>query len=156
VKTLRTTEQDLQIRRRRLAELLRETVFENPWRPPEGHDGERLHPTVTDSVCSFLGHPRHCPHGRPIPEGECCRSSTRVVEPLVQPLDQLLPGDVARVVYLVPRHVDQLVRLSNLGVVPGAMVQLRQRRPASVLAIGETELALDPEIIGEIYVKRID
>jgi Mn-dependent DtxR family transcriptional regulator len=27
---------------------------------------------VTDRICTFLGHPRTCPHGSPIPEGECC------------------------------------------------------------------------------------
>lgn len=29
---------------------------------------------VTDSMCSFFGHPRTCPHGKPIPPGECCPS----------------------------------------------------------------------------------
>ncbi|HUO28676.1 MAG TPA: ATP-binding cassette domain-containing protein [Bryobacteraceae bacterium] len=27
---------------------------------------------VTDRICTFLGHPRTCPHGSPIPEGDCC------------------------------------------------------------------------------------
>jgi len=31
-----------------------------------------LSPEATDSICSFLGHPRTCPHGSPIPAGECC------------------------------------------------------------------------------------
>jgi putative ABC transport system ATP-binding protein len=31
-----------------------------------------LSPEVTDSICSFLGHPRTCPHGSPIPSGPCC------------------------------------------------------------------------------------
>jgi putative ABC transport system ATP-binding protein len=31
-----------------------------------------LSPEVTDSICSFLGHPRTCPHGSPIPAGPCC------------------------------------------------------------------------------------
>jgi len=29
----------------------------------------------TNTLCSWLGHPRKCPHGHPIPEGECCRQS---------------------------------------------------------------------------------
>jgi len=32
-----------------------------------------LSPEVTDSICSFLDHPRTCPHGSPIPAGACCR-----------------------------------------------------------------------------------
>ncbi len=31
-----------------------------------------LSPEVTDSICTFLGHPRTCPHGSPIPAGPCC------------------------------------------------------------------------------------
>jgi putative ABC transport system ATP-binding protein len=31
-----------------------------------------LSPEVTDRICTFLGHPRTCPHGSPIPTGECC------------------------------------------------------------------------------------
>jgi putative ABC transport system ATP-binding protein len=31
-----------------------------------------LSPEATDKICAFLGHPRTCPHGAPIPEGACC------------------------------------------------------------------------------------
>src|SRR5436189_2877479 len=27
---------------------------------------------ATDKICTFLGHPRICPHGAPIPPGQCC------------------------------------------------------------------------------------
>src|SRR5215468_11189746 len=27
---------------------------------------------ATDKICSFLGHPKTCPHGSPIPPGPCC------------------------------------------------------------------------------------
>lgn len=36
-----------------------------------------LSPEATDSICSFLGHPRTCPHGSPIPAGECCIAATK-------------------------------------------------------------------------------
>jgi putative ABC transport system ATP-binding protein len=32
-----------------------------------------LSPEATDKICSFLGHPRTCPHGAPIPPGPCCQ-----------------------------------------------------------------------------------
>jgi putative ABC transport system ATP-binding protein len=45
-----------------------------------------LSPEVTDRICTFLGHPRTCPHGSPIPEGDCCLESqaspSRAVETL--------------------------------------------------------------------------
>jgi putative ABC transport system ATP-binding protein len=31
-----------------------------------------LSPEATDKICSFLGHPKTCPHGAPIPPGQCC------------------------------------------------------------------------------------
>jgi Mn-dependent DtxR family transcriptional regulator len=31
-----------------------------------------LSPEATDRICAFLGHPRTCPHGAPIPPGACC------------------------------------------------------------------------------------
>ena len=31
-----------------------------------------LSPEVTERICSFLNHPAACPHGSPIPAGECC------------------------------------------------------------------------------------
>ncbi len=34
-----------------------------------------LSPEATDKICAFLGHPRTCPHGAPIPPGACCQKS---------------------------------------------------------------------------------
>lgn len=75
---------------------------------------------------------------------------------LVRPLGQLAVGTRARVVHVVPKHPDQLLRLSNLGLVPGAVVVLRQKRPAAIVAIGETRLAVDSEITDAIYVRALD
>src|ERR1700756_4499233 len=35
-----------------------------------------LSPEATDKICTFLGHPRTCPHGAPIPPGPCCAGQT--------------------------------------------------------------------------------
>jgi DtxR family Mn-dependent transcriptional regulator len=110
---------------------------------------------MTDSICAFLGHPKSCPHGKPIPPGPCCRSLTQTIEPLVQPLDRLGVGERGRIVYIVPRDPARLVRLSNLGIFPGVTVDLQQRRPATVLRIGETTLAMDAAIAAEIYVRKV-
>jgi putative ABC transport system ATP-binding protein len=37
---------------------------------------------ATDRICTFLGHPKTCPHGSPIPPGACC-ALARAVAPLV-------------------------------------------------------------------------
>ena len=43
-----------------------------------------LSPEVTDKICSFLGHPQSCPHGSPIPAGECCEKAGRVGDRLLE------------------------------------------------------------------------
>jgi Mn-dependent DtxR family transcriptional regulator len=39
-----------------------------------------LSPGATDKICSFLGHPKTCPHGAPIPPGPCCEEKTQTDE----------------------------------------------------------------------------
>jgi putative ABC transport system ATP-binding protein len=38
-----------------------------------------LSPEATDKICAFLGHPRTCPHGAPIPPGACCLRRAEIV-----------------------------------------------------------------------------
>ena len=149
-----------QLRRHRLAEVLFQTVLEVGDSKTAHHTAcvmeHIISPAVTDSVCAFLGHPKFCPHGKPIPPGSCCRTFSNAIEPLVQPLEQLAVGQSARVVYMVPKDPARMVKLSNLGLAPGATVRLQQKRPATVLAMGETTLALDHDIASEIYVKPLN
>ena len=37
-----------------------------------------LSPEATDKICTFLGHPKTCPHGAPIPPGGCCGGGTEL------------------------------------------------------------------------------
>jgi len=146
------------IRRHRLAERLFSEVLELE----EGHMESSacqfehiLSPKVLDSVCTFLGHPPICPHGKPIPRGPCCDRFKKEMEPLVRPLADLKPGEEGRVVFIAPKSRSRLERLSALGLIPGAVVKLAQKHPSFVLGIGETTLALDQEIVREIYVKKV-
>src|SRR6266496_2265031 len=41
-----------------------------------------LSPEATDKICSFLGHPKTCPHGAPIPPGQCCGRTEALVDAL--------------------------------------------------------------------------
>jgi putative ABC transport system ATP-binding protein len=63
------------VRRRRLAEVLFTSAMHLPEPEVELAACRMEHiidPEVTDSICTFLGHPRQCPHGRSIPAGDCC------------------------------------------------------------------------------------
>jgi len=42
-----------------------------------------LSPEATDKICAFLGHPRTCPHGAPIPPGPCCGRQAEFVSSAV-------------------------------------------------------------------------
>jgi len=67
-------------------------------------------------------------------------------------LRDLSPGRSARIVALGGNDGRRHNSLAVFGLAPGAEVELLQRRPAYVVRVGETELALDAEIAGEIVV----
>ncbi len=115
-----------------------------------------LSPEATDSVCTLLGHPPTCPHGNPIPPGPCCGTYQRSVRPLVTGLAHFDLGATGRIVFIAPKFHDRMDRLAALGVIPGSDIRLHQRSPSYVIEVGETTIALDPEIAGEIYVKPVE
>lgn len=114
-----------------------------------------LSPEVTDSVCTLLGHPPNSPDGKPIPRGECCAMFRQEMKPLVAPLADLMPGERAKIVFITPGSHSRLDRLSAMGVVPGTVVKLHQKKPAYVIQLGETMIAVDKDITKEIFVKKI-
>ncbi|MEW5805941.1 MAG: metal-dependent transcriptional regulator [Acidobacteriota bacterium] len=146
------------IRRHRLAELLLSTLFEVSEEDVESQACEFEHilsPSVTDSVCTFLSHPSHCPHGKVIPSGQCCSVLKTELEPLVKPLTNLQLGEKGKIVFIAPKHHDRLNKLSALGIIPGSIVKMHQRNPSFVIEIGETTIAIDYPIASSIYVKKI-
>jgi putative ABC transport system ATP-binding protein len=63
------------IRRHRLAERLLHDTFAIDNDVVDEHACKIEHtlsPQVTEKICTFLKHPRTCPHGSPIPPGVCC------------------------------------------------------------------------------------
>jgi DtxR family transcriptional regulator, Mn-dependent transcriptional regulator len=145
------------IRRHRLTERLLTEIFELSEDEVEEEACKLEHilsPGVTESVCTFLGHPPTCIHGKPIPRGNCCLKFKKEMKPLVTPLEELGLGEEGRIVFIVPKSHQRLDRLSTLGIVPGSIVRMHQKNPSHVLQIGETTLALDKEIVKDIYVKK--
>ena len=67
------------IRRHRLAERLFRDVLsiqdENEIESSACKFEHILSHEVTDRMCTLLGHPAACPHGSPIPRGECCEQN---------------------------------------------------------------------------------
>src|SRR3982751_4150550 len=103
----------LVVRRHRLAERL----FSDLLALDDAHTEQQacefehvLSEEATDSVCTLLGHPPACPHGKPIPSGACCAAFTVNVKPLVTGLAALPLGGRGRIVFVAPRWADRMDR----------------------------------------------
>jgi DtxR family transcriptional regulator, Mn-dependent transcriptional regulator len=143
------------IRRHRLAERLICDVLGSGVEDSEAAACEYEHllaEGITNSICTLLGHPRYCPHNKPIPEGDCCRQARDELKPIVVSCDQLRVGESARVAYFSTRDHSRLVKLSALGISPGTSVKLIQKWPAYVIQCEETEIALESDVAKNIYV----
>jgi putative ABC transport system ATP-binding protein len=68
------------VRRHRLAERLFKDTFAID--DSEAHTQackfeHIISPELDQRICTFLGHPKTCPHGNPIPPGDCCDGKTK-------------------------------------------------------------------------------
>ena len=146
------------IRRHRLTEVMLTEIFdmEEPQAESDACRFEHiLSPEATESICTLLGHPPICPHGKPIPRGECCNMFKKEMTPLVTPLVELRPGETGRIMFITPKSQAILDRLASLGIVPGSSIKLRQKRPTCVVKVAETDIAIDSNVAKEIFVKRV-
>jgi DtxR family Mn-dependent transcriptional regulator len=146
------------IRRHRLAERLFTDVFEMKNEQVESDACKIEHilsEELTDSVCTFLGHPPVCPHGKPIPKGECCKKYNIEIIPVVVRLSDFEVGAKGRIVFIIPSEAARLGRLSSIGIVAGSTIRLLQKIPSYVIQLDETTIAIDPNIAREILVKKV-
>jgi len=142
------------IRRHRLAERLLVDVLGMPFDAIEESACEYEHtlaPGLTEAICTLLGHPRECPHGSSIPEGECCRRSENSVESFVKPLSVLEVGDSVRVSFIRRDDPVLIGKLVAFGVSPGKTIKIRQKFPAYVIQIENAQIALEQDIAADIY-----
>jgi len=144
------------VRRHRLAERLLADVLDvgGPAMDEAACGFEHsLTPGVEQAICTLLGHPRVCPHGKPIPEGECCRKQRQVVPRAVAPLCDVRPGEGGRIAYVHAPAARQLQKLMAMGVLPGRDIKLLQRFPSYVFQVGHSQFAVDEETARTIYVR---
>ena len=120
------------MRRHRLAERLFTDVLEIRESTIHGHACTLEHAIpeeVEEAICTLLGHPKECPHGKPIPPGRCCKIHRKVVETIVVSLAEMEEGERGRIAYLLTRKLPRMHRLMSLGIVPGTEVEVLQKTP---------------------------
>ena len=146
------------VRRHRLAERLLVDVLGMTFEEMEESACEYEHtlaPGLTEAICTLLSHPRECPHGSPIPEGDCCNRAENSVKTFVKSLDALEVGDEIRISFIRKNDPVLIGKLVSFGVSPGKKIKIRQKFPAYVIQIENTQIALEQDIAAGIYGLKI-
>ncbi len=112
-----------------------------------------LHKDVEESICTLLGHPAFCPHGKPIPQGRCCKKSERVAKAIVSSLAYVNKDTRGKIAYLHTRDNKKLQKLMAMGLLPGVSVEVIQRFPSYVLKIGNSQIAMDEKMARDVFIR---
>jgi DtxR family Mn-dependent transcriptional regulator len=145
------------VRRHRLAERLMMDVLNIRGDHAEDKACEfehLLHEGVDAKVCTMLNHPATCPHGKPIPPGECCDEARRSGDLGVVPLTELKAGDEGEIAYLATGDDIKMRKLMAMGVLPGNNIVLMQVFPSYIFRVGYSEFAIDSNLAREIFVRK--
>ena len=145
------------IRRHRLAERLMMDVLNI-----RGESGDMkacqfehlLNEGVDLKVCTMLNHPATCPHGKPIPPGDCCEEARRSGDLGVVPLTELKSGQEGDIAYIQTEDSKKMQKLMAMGVLPGNRILLMQAFPSYIFRVGFSEFAIDSAMAREIFVRR--
>ena len=150
-------EGQITIRRHRLAERLMMDVLNI-----RGEDGDHqacqfehlLKKGVDVKVCTMLNHPPTCPHGNPIPPGECCLEARTKGDLGVVSLTEFRAGQEGEIAYIQTEDDKKMQKLMAMGVLPGNRILLIQSFPSYIFRVGFSEFAIDSNLAREIYVRK--
>lgn len=144
------------IRRHRIVERFLSDMLGYPWNEADRlatsfeHD---LPDEVEDRIYAALNRPQTCPHGFPIP------APKQDDIPEMPPLYDLASGDVAEVAVPGSTDPDVITFLDEMGVRPGALVEVREKHPFGgpvVLRVGSEDRTLGERVARQIFVRKID
>jgi len=145
------------VRRHRLAERLIMDIFD-----VKGTVGDEracefehlLHHGVDTKICTLLNHPTTCPHGRPIPPGDCCELARSSGEVGVVALTEVKVGEVGEIAYLSASDPKKVQKLMSMGVLPGNLLTIKRTYPTYIFRVGNSEFAVDEELAREIFIRK--
>lgn len=140
------------IRSHRIAERLISDVLQAEYENGACEFEHTMNPHLVDSICTLLGHPRECPHGRSIPEGNCCKRLEKTARMSAIPLSELKVGQTATIAYVQSKNDQQLHRLEGLLIRPDSKITLHQKYPSLVIECEGANIALGHEVAVNIRV----
>jgi len=146
------------IRRHRLGEVLLADVLREDQNQVDDQACRLEHVLfdgLDESICTLLGHPAFCPHGKAIPPGECCREKRTRAEAEIAPLVDLEPGQAGQVAFIQMANLGRLEKLMAMGVLPGGSIKLLRASPTFVFESGYSQFAVDEVIASGIYVRKV-
>lgn len=113
-----------------------------------------LHEGVDTKVCTMLNHPTTCPHGKPIPPGDCCDQARAEGDLGVVPLTEFKSGQEGEIAYIQTEDSKKMQKLMAMGVLPGNRIVLLQAFPSYIFRVGYSEFAIDSNLAKEIFVRK--
>ncbi|MBT9259369.1 MAG: metal-dependent transcriptional regulator [Clostridiales bacterium] len=145
------------LRRHRIVERFLTDVLGIPWEEVDemAHQMEHALPdSVVDAMERYMGEPRTCPHGFPIPDRK------GHVEPLPrQTLAQVKAGQKVVISHVDERVEGLLTRLAQMDLHPGTLLQVVGRDDLDDLLVveahGMTHL-IGPRMAQSIFVRPLD
>ena len=149
-------------RRAALRTLRRHRVIEAYLTEALGYSWDRVHDEaerlehaasdeLIDRMAAAIGEPETDPHGAPIP----ARDGT-LAERAAVALATLQPGDTAKVARVSDKDGERLRYLAELGMTPGATVQVIAREPYGgpiALRVGSASRTIGPELAEQVLVE---
>jgi DtxR family Mn-dependent transcriptional regulator len=148
----------ISIRRHRLAERLMMDVFNLKGDAADEKACQfehLLNEGVDTKLCTMLNHPDTCPHGKPIPPGDCCAVARQTGDLGVVPLTECRSGQEGEIAYIQTDDNKKMQKLMAMGVLPGNRIVLVQAFPSYIFRVGFSEFAIDSALAREIFVRKL-
>lgn len=150
---------ELAVRRHRLSERLVHDILNVHGKQVDSSACEfehSLHHGLDERICTLLGHPKTCPHGRPIPRGKCCRARQNSATAAIVALATMKKDESGIIAYLSSRQIDTVQKLLALGILPGSPISVMQTFPSVVFQVGNTQVAVDEALASDIFIRRME
>lgn len=145
------------IRRHRLAEKLMTDILNlrgDNWDSKACEFEHLLNEGVDVKICTMLNHPTTCPHGKPIPPGECCAAALNSGDLGIVALTEFKTGQEGEIAYIQTGDDKKMQKLMAMGVLPGNKITLVQSYPSYIFRVGYSEFAIDTNLAKEIFIRK--